>query len=53
MNRYKYFFRSDVSKEAIGIVKAKNEKQALVKAAKKKQLHLEHFLEIFFIEEVE
>ena len=52
MNKYKYFFRSDVNKEAIGVVKAKNETQALIKAARKKQLHMEHFLEIFFIEEI-
>jgi len=52
MNKYKYFFKSDITKEAIGVVKAKNKTQALTKASKKKQLPMENFLEIFFIEEV-
>ena len=52
MNKYKYFFRSDLTKEAIGMVKAKNEVGALTKAAKKKQLPINKFVEIFFVEEV-
>lgn len=53
MKQYKYFFRSDLSKEAIGIVKAKNLQQAFLKASKKKQLSLEGFIELFFVEETE
>ena len=52
MNKYKYFFKSDAKKESIGVVKAKNPTQALTRAAKKKQLLMEDFLEIFFIEEI-
>ena len=52
MKKYKYFFRSDLSKETIGIVKAKNLQQAFLKASKKKQLPLEEFIELFFVEEV-
>ena len=52
MNKYKYFFKSDLDKESIGIVKAKNEKQAYIKAANKKQLSLPHFISLFEIEEI-
>ena len=52
MKQYKYFFTSDLNKESVGIVKAKNEKQAYIKAAKKKQLPLKDFLSIFNIEEI-
>ncbi len=52
MYQYKYFHQSDLTKEAIGIVKAKNETQASIKAAKKKQLPIKDFLELFFIEEI-
>ena len=27
MNKYKYFFKSDLDRESIGVVKAKNEKK--------------------------
>ena len=53
MKQYKYFFRSDLSKEAVGVVKAKNLQQAFLKASKKKQLLLEEFVELFFVEETE
>jgi hypothetical protein len=53
MNKYKYFFKSDPNKEAIGVLKAKNEKQAYLKAAKKKQLPLVDFINIFGIKEIE
>lgn len=53
MKQYKYFFRSDLSKEAIGVVKAKNITQAFSKSSKKKQLPLEEFVELFFVEETE
>ena len=38
MSKYKYFFRSDFNKEAIGVIKAKSEKEAFVKASKKKTI---------------
>lgn len=53
MKKYKYFFRSDLSKEAIGVVKAKDLQQAFLKSSNKKQLPLEEFVELFFVEEVE
>lgn len=53
MKKYKYFFRSDFSKEAIGVVKAEDLQQAFLKASSKKQLPLEEFVELFFVEEVE
>ena len=52
MKKYKYFFKSDIDKEAIGVIRAKNEKEAFIKAAKIKQLHIKHFVEIFFVEEI-
>ena len=52
MKKYKYFFRSDITKEAIGVVRALNEKRALKKASKRKQLPLKKFIEIFFVEEI-
>ena len=52
MKKYKYFHRSDLNKETVGVVKAKNETQASIKAAKKKQLPIKDFLELFFIEEI-
>lgn len=53
MKKYKYFFRSDLNKEAIGVINSKNEIGALTKAAKKKHLPIEEFVEIFFVEEIE
>tara|TARA_R100000900_G_scaffold91110_1_gene70753 strand:+ start:277 stop:438 length:162 start_codon:yes stop_codon:yes gene_type:complete len=53
MRKYKYFNALDQEEEAIGIVKAKDEKQAYIKAAKKKQLPLADFISIFRIKEIE
>tara|TARA_B100000963_G_scaffold164799_1_gene143086 strand:+ start:307 stop:465 length:159 start_codon:yes stop_codon:yes gene_type:complete len=50
MNQYKYFFKSDSSKEAIGKVKADGLYEATKKAAQKKKLNLIHFMELFNIE---
>tara|TARA_R100000908_G_C3750596_1_gene145216 strand:+ start:2033 stop:2206 length:174 start_codon:yes stop_codon:yes gene_type:complete len=53
MKKYKYFHILDQEEEAIGIVKAKNEKQAYVKASKKKQLPIADFINIFGVKEIE
>jgi len=52
MNKYKYFFASDLNKEQIGKVKAKNLEEAYLKASYKKKLELNHFKQLFDIEEV-
>ena len=52
MRKYKYFNALDQKEEAIGIVKAKDEKQAYIKAAKKKQLPIADFINIFRIKEI-
>jgi hypothetical protein len=53
MNKYKYFNALDQNEEAVGVIKAKNEKQAYIKAAKKKQLSLSDFVKIFRVKEIE
>jgi len=53
MNKYKYFNALDQDQEAVGIVKAKDEKQAYIKAAKRKQLSLPDFVNIFRVKEIE
>tara|TARA_R110000796_G_C14510692_1_gene429851 strand:+ start:1164 stop:1328 length:165 start_codon:yes stop_codon:yes gene_type:complete len=50
MKQYKYFFISDSSREQIGLVEANSRYEAMKKAASKKQLTLNHFLEIFSVE---
>jgi fructose-specific component phosphotransferase system IIB-like protein len=52
MKQYKYFFISDQTKEAIGKVKAYTKHKAMQKAAAKKRLNIEHFLELFNVEEM-
>ena len=52
MNQYKYFFASDLKKEPIGRVKAKNIEEAYIKASSKKRLQLEYFKKLFDIEEI-
>ena len=52
MNQYKYFFASDLKKETVGIVKAKTLKEAYKKASIKKNLNLNHFKQLFNIEEI-
>jgi len=51
MKKYKYYFRCDVNKEAVGKVKAKSSNEAIIKASKKKQLSYEKFLMLFEVEE--
>tara|TARA_Y100001972_G_C7474892_1_gene241607 strand:+ start:433 stop:600 length:168 start_codon:yes stop_codon:yes gene_type:complete len=53
MYKYKYFFKSDSSKEAIGKVKAAGLYEATKKAAAKKKLSLIHFMELFNVEVLE
>ena len=50
MNRYKYFFKSDSKKEAIGIVKADELYEAIKKASAKKKLNLNEFIDLFNVE---
>ena len=52
MDKYKYFNALDQDEEAVGIIKAKDERQAYIKAAKKKQLPLADFISIFRIKEI-
>ena len=53
MRKYKYFNALDQEEEAIGIVKAKDEKQAYIKVSKKKQLPIADFISIFRVKEIE
>jgi hypothetical protein len=50
MNQYKYFFKSDNKKEAVGKIKAEGLYEATKKAAAKKNLSLIHFMELFNVE---
>ena len=52
MNKYKYFHASDLNKETVGIVKAKDLQEAYIKASYKKRLAPMHFRELFNVEEV-
>ena len=52
MNKYKYFIASDLNKEQIGKVKAKNIEEAYHKACRKKRLPIEIFKKLFDIEEI-
>ncbi len=52
MNKYKYFYASDLNKEAIGIVKAKDLHEACVKASYKKDIEPMQFKMLFDIEEI-
>tara|TARA_Y100000034_G_scaffold90407_1_gene108910 strand:- start:128 stop:301 length:174 start_codon:yes stop_codon:yes gene_type:complete len=52
MKKYKYYWKYDVNKEAIGNVKAEFINEAIIKAANKKQLSYEKFLMLFEIEEI-
>ena len=51
MNKYKYFFASDLNKETVGTVKAKDLQEAYIEASYKKKLAPMHFRELFDIEE--
>ncbi len=52
MKKYKYFHASDLDKEAIGTVKAKDLQEAFIKASYKKKLAPMHFKKLFDVEEV-
>ena len=51
-NKYKYYFKTDKSKEAIGKVKAKGLEEAYIKSAYKKKLAPMHFKELFEVEQI-
>lgn len=52
MNKYKYFHASDLDKETVGIVKAKDLHEAYIKASYKKDIEPMQFKMLFNIEEV-
>ncbi len=52
MKTYKYFSSSDLNEEQIGKVKAKNLKEAYIKASYKKNLNLNDFKILFDIKEI-
>ena len=52
MNQYKYYSKSDSSKEAMGKIRARTKFGAIEKAAAKKKLSTNLFLELFNIEEI-
>ena len=52
MKKFKYFYKKDKKKEQVGIIKAKNIHNAIVKSAKLKNLSVTEFNNLFEIEEV-
>tara|TARA_Y100000385_G_scaffold66948_1_gene66743 strand:+ start:508 stop:669 length:162 start_codon:yes stop_codon:yes gene_type:complete len=52
MNKYKYFHASDLNKETIGTVKAKDLQEAYIKASYKKDIEPMQFKMLFDIEEI-
>jgi len=52
MTQYKYYFKSNSSKEAVGKIKENTKQKAIEKAAAKKKLSIEQFLELFNVEEI-
>tara|TARA_R110000823_G_scaffold294028_2_gene412901 strand:- start:1066 stop:1227 length:162 start_codon:yes stop_codon:yes gene_type:complete len=52
MKKYKYFHSLNSLEETVGIVVAKDKKQAYIKAAKRKNLPLPDFLSIFRVKEI-
>lgn len=52
MKKYKYFYASDLDKEAIGIVKAKDLQEAYIKASCKKDIEPMQFKMLFDLEEI-
>jgi|TARA_R110002012_G_scaffold137687_1_gene292646 hypothetical protein len=53
MKNFKYYFRHDVNKEALGKIKAESINEAIIKAAKKKQLSYDKFLMLFEVEKID
>jgi hypothetical protein len=52
MKKYKYFYASDLNKETVGIVKAKDLHEAYIKSSYKKDIELMQFKILFDVEEV-
>ena len=52
MNKYKYFYASDLNRETVGIVKAKDLHEAYIKASYKKDIEPMQFKMLFDIEEI-
>ena len=53
MNKYKYYYRLDVNKEAVGTVKANSIVEARSKALIKKRLNSSEFGKLFNVEEID
>ena len=53
MNKYKYFFKSDTSKESIGNFIAKDLNEAFIKASYIKKLAPMHFKELFDVKQID
>jgi len=52
MKKYKYFHVSDLDKEIVGVINAKDLHEAYIKASYKKKLSPMHFRELFNVEEI-
>ena len=53
MSKYKYYFKTDKNKEAIGIIEAKTRENAMLKAATQKDFTLYTFQRLFGVEKIE
>ena len=52
MSKYKYYFKTDKNKEAVGTVEAKTRENAILKAATKKDFTLYTFQQLFEVEKI-
>ena len=53
MKKYKYYYKTDSKKEAVGTVKAESIDEAIFKSIKKKQLDPIYFDKLFNVEEID
>ena len=53
MKKYKYYYKTDSKKEAVGTVKATSIDEAISKALRKKQLGFLEFDKLFNVEEID
>lgn len=53
MKKYKYYYKTDSKKEAVGTVKAESIDEAISKSIKKKQLDPIYFDKLFNVEEID
>jgi|TARA_R110000764_G_scaffold232383_1_gene324706 hypothetical protein len=52
MKTYKYFYKTDLKKEKIGIIKSESLSEAFIFASKTKDLPLKDFKEIFDVKKI-